>query len=99
MGFSKKENVINYYELSKRFENNYFKLFFFNKAVKKGNKEIVLKFLENPEFEDFVVNSMDGNFNDLVCQNVEFVKIFIENPKLFSKLNVIFIFFKFFINF
>ena len=89
LGFSKKDKMIDYYELSKRFENNYFKLFYFNKAIKKGNKEIVLKFLENPEFEDFVADSMDDNFNDLARHNVEFVKIFIENPKLFSKLNVI----------
>ena len=89
LGFSKKDNMIDYYELSKRFENNYFKLFYFNKAIKKGNKEIVLKFLENPEFEDFVANSLGENYIDLASQNVEFVKIFTENPKLFSKLDVI----------
>ena len=92
LGFSKKDIMIDYYELSKRFENNFFKLFYFNKAIKKGNKEIVLKFLENPEFEDFVADSMSDNHTDLARQNVEFVKIFTENPKLFSKLDVIIFF-------
>ena len=89
LGFSKKELRKDYYELSKTLNNDYFKLFYFNKAIKKGNKEILQKFLENKEFEDFVADCMDENTTKLGSQNVDVVQIFIDNPKLFPKLTVV----------